>query len=165
MNLGFLMSTILREDAKVGMDILNAIESENGKRAAILAVAKDRLNQTTYQELVGVLAQVRKRRGERNDVVHGMWGVSQNYPHGLIWQDPRECLRSLAQTAISQATGSPPPPTDSFESCLVYVERDFIAIESRLEATRAGIANLWLKILHRPNETRPPSKTNFAASP
>jgi hypothetical protein len=139
--LASMLAGFMASEAGVGLSIYNSIENEGSRLAILRTMAARALNPEGLKELNRILEKIRKRRPERNNVVHGLWGTSPHYKDALIWADPRDMISHLGDIAVATFTKKP-SPKPSHRKALVYVEEDFIEIQKRLDALLKEVGTL-----------------------
>jgi len=82
--LGVLLGQILNVRYAVATEILGAVVNFTARLDVVRAAAKARLEQVRSEETCALMDQARRRAGERNDLAHGIWGVSSDYPARLL---------------------------------------------------------------------------------
>src|ERR1700730_11223503 len=78
--LATLLAALLGTEARVGMTMYLAIQADGAKRAALDAIVAMRMTTPEKIEFQAILQEVSKRSCERNDVIHGAWGISPRSP-------------------------------------------------------------------------------------
>jgi hypothetical protein len=131
--------SLLGAEAKTGMSIYLAITNDGAKRAAMDAICELKLTTEEQTKMRAVLKLVGDRYSDRNNAIHGAWGVSKLYPDALLWSDIREQI--LLHIELMKLNG----PEHVFErqalqlehqkKMRVWREKDFIETEKRLTAT------------------------------
>jgi hypothetical protein len=159
--LASLLTALLGTEARVGMTMYFAIQADTPKRAVLDAIASMRMTTAEKSELQTILLDVSKRVGERNDVIHGAWGISPMYPDKLLWCDPRDATRALVGFAefgrrLADFDTWAGTLIELQKRMLVYEERDFINIEQRLTATANKLQEFCAPFLARLLSTTDP---------
>jgi hypothetical protein len=116
---------------------------------------------TEKNEFQAILQEISKRISERNDVIHGAWGISPSYPDKLLWCDPRDTTRAfvgVAEIARQLTTFDKWAGTlmELQKRILVYEERDFINIEQRLTTTGNRLLSFCAPFLSKRLSTTDP---------
>jgi hypothetical protein len=94
---GYLVVQLLGAHAHAGMRMYKALSGSASQTAVLRAVARDRLPQPMMDELEDLLRRTRKAAGKRNDVVHGLWEISDELPDALVWCDSADSLLSHSE--------------------------------------------------------------------
>lgn len=166
--LGLFLANMLGTEAQTGVAMYLSLVGSASQQSVFNAAAEARLDQRLAADVADLLKKVKFRAGERNKVVHALWGVSDSYPHGLINCQPDNFVRHVVHdTSIFMLLGKEPPPTDPpLSKPTVYVRRDFDEIVTRID-TLSGEASTLNQRVHdalerrraiaRALETQPPS--------
>lgn len=132
--IGAYLAALMGDESIVAVSVYLNIQNDGAKRAAIDTITSLKLSPEEYQKLQAILRKIGDRYGERNDAIHGAWGVSPEYPDALLWADTRHSARFIA----AAATASKPPSDDEIieyqKRLMVYRLQDFQNIEGRLRA-------------------------------
>lgn len=151
MRIGTLLAHILGIDAPLGLLAYLAIDNDGAKMAMLRAIATDRLNTTEMERFNKLFQSIRERRRERNDVVHGSWGIADDHPDALAWQDPRDSVRQFANitASIKGAAIDENEAMAPFHNVRFYRLADFQQIEARVEELSRDIQDFSLEVLKR----------------
>ncbi len=144
LHLGYLLSDILHTEARIGAAMYAAIRAEAARLAAMQAAAEACLNDALLKEFQELKDRVRKTGDQRDDVIHGIWGISDDCPNSIIWIDTRKNIKyfSIVNSQLakpySQLTEKEfldfvRAHRDHFGSVLEYQEQDFINIENCIQ--------------------------------
>jgi hypothetical protein len=85
---GLLLSHILGAHAEVGVAMYLALSGAASQRAALEGAATAQLKEPELIDVLALIEKISKRQKERNNIVHGMWGIHPDYPNDLILSDP-----------------------------------------------------------------------------
>lgn len=103
---------------------LSALESLHARIAAISAALNAiSLPDNLKESFDSISLELRRRAGERNSVVHGLWGITERYPKDVI-------LR-------------PAPQSDDL---IKYTAKDFGQIIERMAGTSNRISDFWAQV-------------------
>lgn len=117
-----VFTRIAAPQGQSGMALYVALNSATAHDAALNIIAEAGLTPLARWKLHALLADFRKLAGSR-EIVHSLWGISNDYPEALVVADPRKF--SLWFSADNtDLTGRP--------QLLAYRERDLIAIQEGL---------------------------------
>lgn len=99
--LGIIAANCLRANARVIIEMLNAIVSTEGRRAALCSIVASRLGDSEDGTLFNAIEKcVNSRRKTRNLYVHWLWGICKQLPDRLILANPAAFSRDqLSQQA------------------------------------------------------------------
>lgn len=95
-NSGTCLGVLLRGEAKASIAMLSKVQTATAKSQAIRAVGIAVLSAQDLAELKGILTRYEALAKRRNDVVHGMWGTTPQWPEYLVWAPPEV----ISNTAI-----------------------------------------------------------------
>jgi hypothetical protein len=144
---GIILAKVLQWEPTAGAAMYVAITSSVAQRTALLEAASIKLPAERCTELQDILVEANARAKERNTIVHGIWGFSDNYPNALLHcsvknmimqQSRAEALESVrkrgfASMAHVDAFAIEYEKNERPEGLTVYTQRDFSAVIKRLE--------------------------------
>lgn len=145
-----LLLALLKTESEVVGSLFTAVENEGARITMLKSTAEHCLEKVDFDNFTKVLSNFKKRRKERNDVVHGVWGIAEDVPDALVWIDPRDFIKWMSKR--------PPPGVPIVEGAMreslltaarLYDERDFVAIEDRLNQFRHDLNDFWWEALQR----------------
>ena len=84
-----LLSAMLNIEAPLATVMCVAIRNDGARDAAVKAAAEYSLTEAELKDFQDALDKMKTPRKQRNDVVHGLWGITMNSKSKLIWIDPR----------------------------------------------------------------------------
>ena len=136
--LGLIMASILGTDATLGIAIYLNLQSEWAQRKVLRTAAESRLSAEDAAMIVRFSESLRDRGKERNNIVHGLWGVSNKHPQDLVWLSQRDSMQARSQDKRWVGTNitikSSDIETMMNKPCfMIYCEHDFADIFTRLE--------------------------------
>jgi hypothetical protein len=145
--LGRLFVRLLGAEARLGTAIFLSLRSEAPQRDAISAVADLRLEPEMAKKVSSFLADLRKSR-ERNEVVHGIWGVSDDHTDALFQMNQQDQMHWLGMLPLSGgAYGAAALELSKHAPrIMMYKVKDFEAILHRMTLMLGRIGNLLLEI-------------------
>jgi hypothetical protein len=127
--LSFALTQLLHADPKTGMAIYTALTGGEGKRAALLAAAKARLQPADNLLLEVTLQHVTSAREIRNEFAHHLWGYSEDVPNAALLIDPK-CMidfdvgAKLVNQEIGRTKTVALPPSYDKSRVMVFREGD-----------------------------------------
>lgn len=145
--ISFIMTT-MRTEAEIATELFNAVESDSVKNSLLRTMAARTLEPEKSDEFSALLRRVNERKAERNKIAHGIWGISDEHPTGLVWMNPKDFLADISvlfafgKGAQTVPIGNPKPGT-----AMVYEEADFIDIERRLIEIAAEVSVFWTSLV------------------
>lgn len=89
---GRLGIQLLGAHAHTGMKMYRALSGSASRNAVLRAIAKDRLPENLMNEFEELMRATKKTAMKRNNVVHGMWELSDDLPNALVWHDSSDGL-------------------------------------------------------------------------
>jgi hypothetical protein len=136
--IGLLLGNILKIRYSVATALPGSIINFSARIDLVNAAAQASLPDAQIVEIAALMAAVKKRSGERNEVVHGVWSISTDYPAKLILCD--------AQVAFNIVN-------KQYETFLVHRdvilalrphlklwgEKDFVTLQRRFLETQTSI--------------------------
>lgn len=90
-------ASCLHGDLRVATEMLQAIDSQAGQRAAILAAAKTVLDAAHWPLFEAAFLSTLASRAVRNKFAHHLWGTSADLPEALLLQDVKNANSELAK--------------------------------------------------------------------
>jgi hypothetical protein len=129
---GVVLAEMLDTEARVGVTMYLALSGSAAQRAVLQAVAEDRLPDELKANFAELLKIQKGPATERNTIVHGQWGGVKGDLKGLILGEGDWGAKATAAINHHEARPSilgPLIPTPTFQR---YVERDFVATQTRL---------------------------------
>jgi len=134
--IGVFLAALLGAEAITVMTIYTDLKSDVAKRSLVKSVIGMMLSRDEKTEFERILATVGLRYDERNRVIHGAWGISLEYPDGLLWSDIRETTVLAAElmrlNAEGDISGQHAAVLRQQKKMLVYKENDFIDMFNRI---------------------------------
>jgi hypothetical protein len=132
------MASILGTDAALGIAIYLDLQSEWAQRKVLRTAAKRRLSEEHAAKIVGFSESLHDRAKERNNIVHGLWGVSDEHPKDLVWLSQRDSMQARSQDKRWTGTNIAIKSSDiaamaSKPRFILYGEHDFIDMSTQLE--------------------------------
>ena len=161
--LGSVLAEVLHIDARIGGTIYGAVKAEAARLAIIEAMADDCLSTELAQEYRKLRQRVKQTANERDNVVHGLWGLpvasmrSRQFflkTGSLIWADPRDFVRvnavwrSLLAKPEKDRTAKDRAYVEQLQNvrALEYKEADFVAIEERIQERINELSSFGVKV-------------------
>lgn len=104
------LGVIMRAEAQGTIAILSKISTATARAQAIREIAKATLPEPQLKQLNAMMKKFESLAKQRNDVVHGMWGVSGQHPAALVWA-PTQIISSSMLASVDHAIAG---TTDEF---------------------------------------------------
>jgi len=101
-SLGWLLAFFSGGSASITIPMFNAVASTDAQRSMLLAAAHHALSDLELSAFRELMEDFRPRYGERNRLVHNLWGHSDAHPDkALLW---RASDLGLVQASLVTAT-------------------------------------------------------------
>ncbi len=130
------LATLLDAEATTVITIFTDLKSDIAKRSVINSVASLKLDADEQKTFEQILVSIGKRYEERNRVIHGAWGISPEYPNGLLWCDIRETTVLAAELMKLSSAGDTAAQHAAMlrqqRRKFVYSENEFIDMFNRI---------------------------------
>jgi hypothetical protein len=130
------LATLLDAEATTVITIFTDLKSDIAKRSVINSVVSLKLDADDRKTFEQILISISKRYEERNRVIHGAWGISPEYPNGLLWCDIRETTVLAAELMELSVAGDTVAQHAAMlrqqSRIFVYTENDFIDMFNRI---------------------------------
>lgn len=143
--IGHILAAMTRMESAQAMTIYASFVTANVRIDVLKAIAAERLDEPTQKLLVALLKDFRIRAGERNDVVHGIWGIDANRDDCLLHQDPTDHTLWITYHLYGRRPEGGILRKDEIERLprvLVYKEKDFLAIEDRIQRLTENVSDM-----------------------
>lgn len=176
LHLGHLLADILHTEARIGAAMYAAIRAEAARLAAMQAAAEAYLDDALLEEFQELKDRIKKTGDQRDNVIHGIWGISKDRPDSIIWADARKDMKyfsmqnlelakptkKLTEKEIKEINDFVNARQEHFGSFLEYKEQDFINIENSIQERLNEIWRFRYKIISKsfPRQTPPRAETN-----
>lgn len=165
--LGRLLSVILRSDAVTGMTLYMAIKAEPARLAAIEAIAARNLSGPEFAEYIALKKAVSNTGSQRDILMHNPWALPLDGSDCLVLLNSRKLAMHHAHTHESLVRGAS-VLDDGFQTAfwafvddsLAYKTADFEFIEQRITDLYQRISQLVgkLSLQHLPPPPEGPSR-------
>jgi len=147
--LGDIMIEILGTTATGPLAMYLALTANVARAEAMKAAAKERLPSHLYEAVLQTLKRMKTRAGERNAVVHGFWGTSDEYPDSLLLAESRSRLLWRTEFPMHGEISEEDAArfVDSRPKYQRYILKDLQDIEDRVNEMAGHVAALHNAIL------------------
>ena len=95
-----LATRFLKADFLVVSSMLEAIASNEGRKAALLGAAKEALKRDQFELLSAIVHITEPARRQRNAFVHHIWGHADEIPNAILLIDPKHLMRLGSERAL-----------------------------------------------------------------
>lgn len=123
---GVLLTVLTGTEAHTSMTIYSSIVNSGARIDILRTLAKSKLDQESCKQLTSILQDYRKLSGARNNMIHGLWAISDEIPEQIFLINPIWHLNILASWAVGDITNT------VNEEIMVYTEADFLSIQARI---------------------------------
>jgi hypothetical protein len=150
--LAALLSILCGSNAETTMAMFMAVNSSDAQRSMLRAAAECVLTGHELEQFGDLMDEFRTRYRERNKIVHGLWSTSTSHPNALLLGRAADFAGMWKKVAILAAAVDPPPTNildGVWQNVMIYKEKDFDDVISRLEAFDQQIMNFWESVFHR----------------
>lgn len=93
-----MITNFLGSDFETVMEMLKALSSSDGRRAAIKAAARNVLPPKDFTLYEVIEKAIKPSRDRRNEYAHHLWGFADQFPDALLLIDPRHLAEHHAKT-------------------------------------------------------------------
>jgi hypothetical protein len=134
--ISIFLAALLGGEASTVITIFLALKSDASKRQIIDSVVAMKLDDNLKPTFTDAMKVLGARSEERNRMIHGGWGVSNDYPDELLWSDVRETNIGVVEImklgAAGDTEGQLKFMREQLKGVRVYEENDFIDIYNRM---------------------------------
>ncbi|MNT18198.1 hypothetical protein D3C72_1533870 [compost metagenome] len=103
--LGWLLAFLSGASATVAIPMFHAVASTEAQRGMLLAAAEQTLAGAELDEFRDLMADFRTRYGERNRLVHNLWGRSNDHPDKAVWAASKDIALGMTPIASAMKSG------------------------------------------------------------
>lgn len=150
-NLGYLLAYLTRTSAPVAIAMFHAVNSTEAQRAMLNAAAEHQLTGASLDEFKDLMSDFRTRAGERNRLVHNIWGISPQHPGKAVWCPAKDYTKLPVTLAISETAEAFPLFIEKYEaiweSCSLYTVKDLQDVYLRLTGFGEQVRTYITKLL------------------
>jgi hypothetical protein len=136
--IGLLLGNILKIRYSVATALLGSIVNFSARLDLVNAAAHASLPDTQITEIAKLMATVKRRAGERNQIVHGVWSVSTDYPNKLIL-----CDAQVAFNIVNEQYETFLVPKDVIVSLRPHLklwgDKDFLDLQQRFIEAQTSV--------------------------
>jgi hypothetical protein len=141
--LALTLGSLLGVNSDAGVAVFLSLRNHRAQRDALTAAAQKTLNDKD-QELFGAILYVHSELDkQRNDVIHGVWGRSEETPDGIIWSSLQDHSNMLINSYHRESS------LPSCEEVTTNITKDYFVVRYRdLETLNSEIKALSHAIGH-----------------
>jgi hypothetical protein len=85
--LALLLAALTKADTTATLAVYSILRRSTGKSEAVKAAASVALDKSGQELVAAVLTFSQSVEGQRNDLAHGHWGISELIPDAILWLD------------------------------------------------------------------------------
>lgn len=130
--LGWTLALFSRGSAAITVPMFNAVTSTDAQRAMLLVAAKQALQSNELDAFNELMEDFRPRYGERNKLVHNLWGHSDDYPDRAVWCKAADVSSMIAEAAAFTEPEQLHSMDDFSTKCVLYSVQDLNDVGLRL---------------------------------
>jgi hypothetical protein len=139
-HMGVFLAALLGGEAQTVIKVFLALQTDGGRKSTIDTVTQLKLSPTDLARFQEVQRDIGGRYSERNRVVHGGWGTSDQYPENLLWYDPRESVAAFPDLMKADDGNALQAKLDEVnKSIRIYKEADFKDMITRFGQTESAL--------------------------
>lgn len=145
--LASLLAHFLRSDVRAGVSMFLKVSSPEARRSMLDGAAKASLSDKNYELFSLVSRAIQPVRKRRNEYAHGLWGVSADLPHHLLWTPQEDAIMRFAEMQEAELNVDPRRFADlakTHKSILVYSKQDLVDDGNRAQQANHCLVNLKL---------------------
>ena len=133
LDIALLLGMLLGSRSDAALAMFSTMRQMRLQRDAIQAAAGVTLEEKDQDLIEACLAVANSASSARDDLVHGMWGVTRKLPDALLWVEIKHVAPWNTESLLKEANPDRPTHDDLARRFFVYTRGD-------LEEVRAQIA-------------------------
>jgi hypothetical protein len=149
LHLALLMASMLGVENKAAIAVFTTMRNHRAQRDALNAAASVALSEEKLEVFRALFNLHRQYDGQRNDVVHGVWGRSDAIPDAAIWESTNTHACMIAESYRLEGTPRTQEEHVAHQCRGYYVYRfdDLRALRADIETLETMIRNLhvWIR--------------------
>lgn len=145
-HLALMLSAIMKTERAIAAAVFLSIRNSRAQREALEAAAQIGLSGRELEMFSAIVIVYQSLDGQRTDLAHGIFAVSEDIPDALLWMDSKDFAKhnvdnwSDLSKAIEFGVRREEPSQDALRQALyVYRKNDFVSL-------RDEIKELWLAV-------------------
>lgn len=103
--LSLVLGSMLGVENAAAVAVFLSLRNHRAQRDALVAAGDKTLSDEDREILEAILARHEELDGQRNSVVHGIWGLSEATPDGIIWSSQQSHANMLITDYHLETTG------------------------------------------------------------
>jgi hypothetical protein len=165
LQLSLTLGAILNSNSPAAVGVYLSIQNSRAQRDALLAAAKLALNQRDLAVFECVLSLHKRYGDERNSLMHGIFGLTNEDPDILLWQSSAKHAAWLIETYRREGQMEDFRPHEKLrEEMFVYKKQDLIDIYDDLAELRWATFYLHTYLQPIPSARPAPAKAPILAN-
>jgi len=133
-SLGWLLTLFSGGYAQTTTAIFHSVISADAQRAMLQAAAEQSLSSVELEAFNVLMEDFRPRYGERNRLVHNLWGHSDAHPDKAIWCKSSDWAKHWAGINTAIHTQTAYTFGDISLKCVTYTVKDIDDVAKRLSS-------------------------------
>lgn len=133
--LGRVLAACLHADSSAGVAMYLSLSGGEARRSALEAAASNSLDDHTLEIFRLTMKSIKPVRERRNQLAHGLWGMSPDLPDALLLQSPNEDV-----IHYDRMMKNAPSPG---RKIMVYRKKDLEADLDDAEQATSAVTRLW----------------------
>jgi hypothetical protein len=149
------LAFLLQATAAPTVAVYLALKNSRTRQDVLAAAARAMLKERDFELFEAIQRIGASLEAQRNDIVHGLYGKSDDIPNGVLWMDPQHRMRhSLALGTIRAEKGraSAEDYLKLKRDIFVYEIADLNALASEIDAYRKNV-RLFMSLTSPQTET------------
>lgn len=136
--MGVVFAEMIGAHQEAGLKIY--LELKSARRQVTQRIAEDVLSESQLNAFNKACKKIRKATEKRDEIIHGVWYVSDDYPNGLV----RACQKEATKGMVDYLVKEPSiirhllGPDITF---WLYTEATFLSVEKRLLEAMSRLTN------------------------
>jgi hypothetical protein len=141
--MALLLSTLMKADTGAAVAVFLSIRNARAQREAVSAAAENALTGDKLEAYSAIANVYKSLEGQRNDLAHGVFGISDEIPDAILWMEPKEHTGSFVKWLAKLATSNETPDLEIEEGIFVYKLNDIETLISQIQELWTAILMFW----------------------
>ena len=150
LDIALLLGMLLGSRSDAALAMFGVMRQMRLQRDAIRAAAGVTLEKKDQDLIEACLAVANTASSARDDLVHGMWGVSQKLPDALLWIEIKHVAPWNTEALLKETNPDRPTHDDLARHFFVYTGQDLEEVRNQIATARHVIFTLVAYIRWRP---------------
>lgn len=161
--LGSLLAVMTGGSAAVTVAMFSAVGNMRTQRDVLEAAAQIALPPEDLAVFTALMREFKPRYNERSRIVHGIWGVADEFPDKLIRCESAAITRMWEVLAdiddMPSAEAAAAATANLWRNCETWTVKDLEQVRSRLSAYEGSFSEMWGRLHARRFPVSEPSMT------